>query len=129
MRRYLLDTHVLIWWSQNDPRLPHKWDQLFSHGPDEILFSIVSLWEISIRRSLSKLKIEGDLGDFSRTLESEHGFRRIGLEVSELCRLEKLPVAHTDLFDQLLIAQCIEHGATAITNHLKWLDYPVRRDF
>lgn len=130
MNRYLLDTHVLIWWRQDDPRLPHRFDHLFQ--PDsgqEILFSTVSLWEIAIKRTLGKLTLEGDLADFSRTLEDRHGFRRMGLEVPDLCRLERLPLHHGDPFDRLLIAQSIEHGAVAVTNDPKWRPYPVRIEF
>ncbi len=129
MTRYLLDTHVLIWWRQNDPRLPHTWDKLFVGGQDEVLFSTVSLWEIAIKRALGKLRLEGDLGDFSRTLEINHGFRRLGLEVPDLCRLEKLPAAHADPFDRLLIAQCLENSAIAVTNDPKWRRYPVQIEF
>ena len=129
MTRYLLDTHVLIWWRQNDPRLPHTWDKLFVGGQDEVLFSTVSLWEIAIKRALGKLRLEGDLGDFSRTLEINHGFRRLGLEVPDLCRLEKLPDVHADPFDRLLIAQCLENSAIAVTNDPKWRRYPVRIEF
>lgn len=130
MSRYLLDTHVLIWWRQNDSRLPHRWDLLFApESENEILFSTVSLWEIAIKRGLGKLDFGGDLSDFSRSLESKHGFRRLGIEVTELCRLEKLPQHHADPFDRLLIAQTIESGAVAVTNDLKWKPYPVRTDF
>ncbi len=130
MSRYLLDTHVLVWWRQNDHRLPHKWDHLFTPGSGhEILFSTVSLWEIAIKRTLGKLTLEGDLADFFQTLESRHGFLRLDLDVPELCRLEKLHPHHADPFDRLLIAQSIEHSAVAVTNDPKWRPYPVRTDF
>lgn len=89
----------------------------------------MSLWEIAIKRTLGKLTLEGDLADFSQTLESRHGFLRLGLGVPELCRLDKLPLHHADPFDRLLIAQSIEHSAVAVTNDPKWLPYPVRTDF
>lgn len=121
MNRYLIDTHVLIWWRQNDDCLPHQWDRLFTLGSGyDILISTVSLWEISIKRTLGKLRLEGDLADFSRTLESRHGFQRLGLSIPELCRLEKLPLHHADPFDRLLIATTIEHSAIAVTNDPKW---------
>lgn len=130
MIRYLLDTHVLIWMRENDRRLDRtKWEPIFFNGTHEIVFSTVSLWEIAIKRTLGKLTLEGDLADFSQTLESRHGFRKLGLDVPDLCRLEKLPRHHADPFDRLLIAQAIEHGAVAVTNDSKWRPYPVRIEF
>ena len=130
MTRYLLDTHVLIWMREDDKRLNRKrWEPILFDRTNEVLFSTVSLWEIAIKRALGKLRLEGDLGDFSRTLETNHGFRRLGLEVPDLCRLEKLPGAHADPFDRLLIAQCLENSAIAVTNDPKWRRYPVRIEF
>jgi hypothetical protein len=56
---YLLDTHVLLRWRLDDPRLPHRWDQVFGHPRgDEILFSLVPVWEIAIKRGLGKLRLD-----------------------------------------------------------------------
>jgi PIN domain nuclease of toxin-antitoxin system len=130
MSRYLLDTHTLIWMRNNDRRLDrNKWESIFFGGDHEIFFSIVSLWEIAIKRALGKLTLEGDLIDFSRTLEDHHGFCKLEIDVTDLCRLETLPMHHTDPFDRLLIAQAIEHGAIAVTNDPKWRRYSVRTAF
>jgi len=129
--RYLLDTHVLLWWREDDPRLPAHWDDLLNHSSSEhdILFSLVSIWEISIKRSIGKLKLDGATEDFARTLVTEHGFRQLPLEVHEISRTEKLPMHHRDPFDRLLIAQAIEAGATAVTNDPNWPAYPVKVEF
>ncbi len=129
--RYLLDTHVLLWWRQDDPRLPHKWDDVLENpeGEHEILFSLVSIWEISIKRRIGKLRLDDTTEDFARTLVSKHGFRQIPLELHEICRMDTLPDHHRDPFDRLLIAQAIEAGATALTDDARWRDYPVKVDF
>ena len=129
--RYLLDTHVLLWWRGDDPRLPSYWDDqlnYFNKG-HEIFFSPVSIWEISIKRSIGKLKLEGATVDFARSLITDHGFRQLPIELHEICRTEKLPMHHRDPFDRLLIAQAIELGATAITSDTNWQAYPVKVEF
>lgn len=122
--RYLLDTHTLLWWRADDPRLPHRWDQVLEN-PDEhdILFSIASLWEIAIKRNLDKLQFEGTLGDFSQQLQENHGFRLIPVGTAELDRIAGLPHHHRDPFDRLLIAQAIETSAIAVTNDRNWKKY------
>jgi len=128
--RYLLDTHILIWMRQNDRRLNRdKWDSVFHGGEHEILFSLVSIWEIAMKRQIGKLQLDGQTEDFSRTLVSDHGFKQISLELHEICRMENLPDCHGDPFDRLLIAQAIEAGATAVTDDTRWRDYPVKLEF
>lgn len=128
--RYLLDTHILIWMRTNDPRLSRaKWEPIFHGGEDEILFSLVSIWEISIKRRIGKLHLDAETADFARTLISRHGFHQIPLELHEICRTESLPDHHRDPFDRLLIAQAIETGATVVTNDPEWEPYPIPIEF
>ena len=122
--RYLLDTHVLLWWRADDSRLPHRWDPIFGNTEDhDITFSIVSLWEIAIKRALGTLELAVPMADFSRQLQEGHGFRQINIEPEELDRLQILPQHHRDPFDRLLIAQALETGAIAITNDRHWKKY------
>ena len=122
--RYLLDTHVLLWWRADDSRLPHRWDLILGNTEDhDITFSIVSLWEIAIKRALGTLELAVPMADFSRQLQEDHGFRQINIEPEELDRLQILPQHHRDPFDRLLIAQALETGAIAITNDRHWKKY------
>lgn len=122
--RYLLDTHVLLWWRTDDPRLPHRWDPIVGNTDDhDIVFSVVSLWEIAIKRALGKLDLELSISDFGRQLQEDHGFRLLGIEPAALDRLAALPPHHRDPFDRLLIAQAMENGATAVTNDRHWKKY------
>ena len=122
--RYLLDTHVLLWWRADDPRLPHRWDSIFSKTEDnDIIFSVASLWEIAIKRSIRKLDLETSVSDFAQQLQEDHGFRLIGIDTSALDHLQTLPHHHGDPFDRLLIAQALEEGAIAVTNDRHWKKY------
>jgi PIN domain nuclease of toxin-antitoxin system len=122
--RYLLDTHTLLWWRNDHPRLPHRWDPILGNTEDnDILFSIASLWEIAIKRALEKLDFEGSIEDFASDLEMKHGFRLLPIAPTDLDRLQTLPPHHRDPFDRLLIAQAIESGATAVTNDRNWKKY------
>ena len=122
--RYLLDTHVLLWWRADDSRLPHRLDPILGNTDDhDIVFSVASLWEITIKRSLGKLDLEIDISDFAQQLQEGHGFRLIGIEPTDLDRLASLPHHHGDPFDRLLIAQALEQGAIAVSNDRHWKKY------
>jgi PIN domain nuclease of toxin-antitoxin system len=127
MKPYFLDTHVLLWMRENDPRLDRKkWEPLLLSGEHEVCFSLASLWEIAIKRSLGKLRLEGSLEEFADTLESVQGFTLIPIEVNHLARLESLAPHHRDPFDRLLIAQAMELGAVVVTDDPVWKKYPVQ---
>jgi PIN domain nuclease of toxin-antitoxin system len=122
--RYLLDTHTVLWMRENNPRLNRtKWEPVFYSSDNEILVSIVSLWEMTIKRSLGKLDFEGSLEDFAADLEIKHNFTLLPIAPTDLDRLAALPHHHGDPFDRLLIAQTIENGATAVTNDRNWKQY------
>ena len=122
--RYLLDTHVLLWWRADDSRLPHRWDKILgSTGENDILISVASLWEIAIKQALGKLSLEISVSEFGQQLQEDHGFRLLGIEAAPLDRLAALPHHHRDPFDRLLIAQAIENSATAVTNDRNWKKY------
>ena len=68
--RYLLDTHTVLWMRENDPRLNRaKWEPVFYSPDNEILVSVVSLWEMTIKRSLGKLEFEGSIEDMREYME------------------------------------------------------------
>jgi PIN domain nuclease of toxin-antitoxin system len=93
--RYLLDTHVLLWWRADDPRLPHRWDKILGNiGANDVLFSVASLWEIAIKQALGKLSLEISVSEFSQQLQEDHGFRLLGIEAASLDRLVTLPHHH-----------------------------------
>jgi len=125
--RYLLDTHTVIWLKENNPRLNRaKWEPVFFSADNEVLVSIVSLWEITIKKALGKFDFEGEIEEFAATLGSVQGFRMLPVEPTHLGRLGRLPAHHGDPFDRLLIAQAIEEKAIAVTNDRNWKKYPVK---
>lgn len=53
--RYLVDTHILIWWLTNPDVLPTEIDRLLERSPEHIVTSVVSPWEIAIKHAKGKL--------------------------------------------------------------------------
>jgi PIN domain nuclease of toxin-antitoxin system len=52
---YLLDTHVLIWYANDEDFLPEHIKEEITNGSNTCYTSIVCLWEISIMAALGKL--------------------------------------------------------------------------
>lgn len=101
--RILLDTHMLIWWLDDDPALPDATRVALADPRDEVLVSSISLAEMSIKSSLGKLRapwIPDELLD-------ENGLSLLPFTTDHARRLVDLPHHHRDPFDRMLIAQAL----------------------
>ena len=101
--RLLLDTHYALWWQMGDARLTPEIVRLVQQA-DAVFVSQASLWEITIKAGLGKLKI--DLPVFEQQVE-QMGFAWLPISNQHILMLSALPSFedHRDPFDRLLVAQ------------------------
>ena len=52
---YLLDTHCLIWFQENNPKMANRVLKIIQNPENVIYFSQISLFEISIKQAIGKL--------------------------------------------------------------------------
>ena len=121
--RLLLDTHVLLWWLADDDQLGPRARHLIEDPGNDILVSVVSLWEIVVKHRVGKL--EADIAEISGIIPRE-GFALLDINTAHLLALARLPMHHRDPFDHLLIAQAVEEDATFISEERNASRYPVR---
>lgn len=102
--RLLLDTHLALWWEANHPRLPKAAEELVRNDAEAVFVSRASLWEIAIKISMGRLKM--DIAKFARNVE-QHGFEWLEIKNDHLFAVAALPTFddHRDPFDRLLVAQ------------------------
>ena len=108
MKEYLLDTHAYLWFISEDSRLSSSARRLIE-SEGIFYISIGSLWEISIKSSLGKLKIKNH--DIKELLEEQivlNDFKILNISTSILVSLHGLPFNHGDPFDRLIIAQALD---------------------
>ena len=124
--RFLLDTHVLLWWLADDPKLAGEARAAVMDPANEICVSPASVWEAAIKRTLGKLRFE-DV-DLVAALEAS-GFRELPIAVEHALRAGQLPRHHDDPFDRMLVAQAMAEGLTIVSRDeaLKAYDVPVVR--
>lgn len=125
---YLLDTHALIWFVEADTHLPQRIRVLISDPANTIWVSHVSIWEIAIKTSLSKLQLSLSLAALEQFLV-EKEFSILPTRFPHFENLLSLPYHHTDPFDRLLIAQSIAEDFTAVTHDGRFQAYPVKLEF
>ena len=124
----LLDTHAAFWYFEGNPGLPAKVKAAIENGGNEIFVSIVSAWEIAIKRSLDRKKTSlCSVAEFFDEI-AESGFELLSLEPRHIRLVETLPYHHRDPFDRLLIATVIADDMTFLSAdenvskyNVKWL--------
>lgn len=53
--RLLLDTHSFLWFTANAPQLSGNAKSLIENPENEVLLSIINIWEIAILISLGRI--------------------------------------------------------------------------
>lgn len=104
--KLLLDTHLILWWETNHPRLPPAVKELIADQAERVFVSRASLWEMAIKISLGRLRM--DLGQFIHNVEAQ-GFEWLDIRSEHLLAVASLPAFddHKDPFDRLLAAQSL----------------------
>jgi len=105
--RLLLDTHVALWAVIGHPKLSAKARELILSDDAEVYVSVVSIWEVGIKRALNR----GDADDMPLSASAFETHCRVAeyefLPVTSEHALaaSDLPLLHRDPFDRMLVAQ------------------------
>lgn len=121
--RLLLDTHALLWWLANDPRLSEESADAIADPASDVLVSAASAWEIAIKQSMGKLEAPSDL---DRQMEL-NSFEELPITIGHAYAAGTLPRHHDDPFDRMLVAQAIAEGLTLVSADPRVDAYGVRR--
>ena len=120
--RYLLDTHIYLWWLNNDKRLKATIRKIISDSNNIIYLSCASAWEISIKlKTNPEFKIRSPVLDYSE----QSNFEILSITLNHIFELHKLPTYHKDPFDRILISQAQAENLTLITSDQKIWRYKI----
>jgi PIN domain nuclease of toxin-antitoxin system len=123
--RYLLDTHVLLWYFEDSPKLPESVAAIIECVDTQKAVSAASLWEFTIKSALNKLRFEGGLAVLWGMIAG-NGFTILPIQEPHLSHLMRLPFFHRDPFDRLLIATAVAEGMTLLSADENILKYDVQ---
>ena len=112
--RLLLDTHIWIWAITEPERLPSITKDAIEEA-QEVYLSVASVWEMSIKASLSKLQFEEPLDTFLPAQVLAHGMRILPISLAQALGVLSLPWHHKDPFDRLLISVAQTEQLTLVT--------------
>lgn len=124
--RVLVDTHVFLWDLLEDRRSSRKAKQVLSSDEHELVFSLVSLWEIAIKMKIGKLNTIGSSVAYIRDEMNAYGMELLPIRYEHILQLEALPHHHNDPFDRLLIAQAVTESLQILTGDAAFQQYGVK---
>lgn len=114
--RVLLDTHTLIWSLTDSRLLPLALRRALADRRNEVCFSAISLFEVSMKRSgksRSAPKVGAErLVGLARHLD----FHEVPVKSSHAVAMETVAPFHPDPFDRLLLAQAQVEGLQLVTH-------------
>jgi PIN domain nuclease of toxin-antitoxin system len=119
--RLLLDTHALIWWLTDNPRLSASARAAIANPDNAVFASAASGYEVANKQRLGKLpgKIAQDLPSALRQARiPEHP-----LTLEHTIAAGLLPGPNRDPWDRLIMAQAQGDGFTVVTVDPVFADY------
>lgn len=122
MKGLLLDSHALLWSLAEPARLGVTVRRRIEAPGTPVYVSVISGWELELKRSLGKLELPDDLDE---QLEAKR-FTELPLRFRHVTALRELPSLHRDPFDRILVAQAIADGLTIVSHDERVLAYPVK---
>ena len=109
--RVLLDTHLLLWALGAPLKLNAETRKIVDTS--EVYVSAATLWEISIKVALGKLK--ADVNEVLAAVPTA-GLRLLPITGEHAARVVRLPPHHEDPFDRMLVAQAVTEPMILLTN-------------
>ncbi len=124
----LLDTNVLLWiLFGEDRKIAKRAMKAISAPGARLVVSVVSIWEILIKRHAGKVWTEQDPDAIVRLVRSQAAWKVLPLEIHHFTALNGLDsfTDHTDPFDRLLIAQAVSENLKVVTADPQFSRYNV----
>ena len=123
--KYLLDTHVFIWFIMEPEKLTKKALKVISDDDNEVLISPISFWEMALKHQAKKL----DLGKINILhlphIAEQYDFTVLDPQTFDYVNIGQLPQKenHHDPFDRMLIQQAIRNDLVLISKDERFPQY------
>lgn len=112
---YLIDTHILLWWLFDDPKLNFQCRDIIQNPDLRIIVSTVCAWEIATKYRIGKLpEAQQMVEEYSQILYRAK-FIELAITSAHALRAGSLPITHRDPFDRMLMAQAELENMPIIT--------------
>ena len=98
---------------------------MFSDPGNIVYLSVVSVWEIIVKRQLGRLPLAEPPKIYVPKEREKHRILPLDLAEPAVLVLPRLPDLHADPFDRMLVCQAIALGMVLLTPDVQIQAYPV----
>lgn len=112
MSGLLLDTHALLWWSLDSPRLSAAARAAILVNPGAVFVSAASAYEADYKRRTARFP--AGVGPLA-TIVSAEGFQPLPISLDHAARAASFDHPHRDPWDRVIAAQAIAEGLSVVT--------------
>jgi PIN domain nuclease of toxin-antitoxin system len=124
--KYLLDTHIFLWWILGDTRLTKAVVKTVESAQGNVFVSVASLWELMIKTQTGKLTLPNIPPDKFLLREIQANRMEIlTIHALHVFAAAGLPPHHKDPFDRMLIGQARAESMTLVTKDAAFQAYDV----
>ncbi len=113
--RYLVDSHVLIWFRQGDRRLSKTARALLESVQHTPIVSMATHFELAAKAAKGMLKLGTPVDVFIGDYLSVNDGVLLSILSIHCRKLEQMPAHHGDPFDRMLIAQSVVESIPIVT--------------
>jgi PIN domain nuclease of toxin-antitoxin system len=124
---HIVDTNILLFFLQGDRRLSRGVLSCIESVTNRSLVSMASLWEISIKSSLGKLRFDYASDPELPERLKDAGFALLEIRWETIVRAGELPWLHRDPFDRIILAECMLHNIPVLSTDRRFDAYGVHR--
>lgn len=125
--KYLVDTNAWIGFFQGVEDFGKDARKIMSDHPAECVISLASIWEVSIKISIGKLRLPYDIRTDLPRLYEQNGFELLPITFADTTAVVDLPRYHGDPFDRLMAAQALARNLQVVSRDTIFERHGLRR--
>ena len=120
----ILDTHIWIWWIDDNPKLStHNREIIQTNQTSGLGISIISCWEIAKLVEKNRLTFECSVEEWLKVALNYPNIQLLELNLPIIIQSTQLSGFHADPADQIIVATSKVHGLLLVTQDQKILNY------
>ncbi|HZU89188.1 MAG TPA: type II toxin-antitoxin system VapC family toxin [Stellaceae bacterium] len=118
----LLDTHALLWWLTDNPRLSYTAEAAITNPANDVFVSACVGYEIAYKQRLGRLPALPE--SLSRRLRRE-AIEILPISLDHALAAAALPGPHRDPWDRIMMAQALAEQCHVVTIDKVFSDYRI----
>jgi PIN domain nuclease of toxin-antitoxin system len=123
--KFFLDTHILLWWLERNPRLTNDQRLVLDAAEKNMPFGVsdITLLEIGCLAAAGRIKLGSDLKQWLSRATAEPLVRLCRLTPAVVAEVSRLPPEfHRDPADRIIVASAKLEKARLLTQDRKIID-------